>query len=552
MVYSARSWLKVLALSLGSSVLLWLSYYPAACGWLGWVALVPLLCLVRIQASSRVIYLSAWLGILVFFAAVIQWMRVADWRMYFTWLGLTFYCSWFVLLGLYLIRSLDRRTRLPLVVTVPAVWTALEFARAHLLTGFPWYYLAHTQHQYLVLIQISDLGGAYGVSFLVAALNAFVFELLQLLPALRLGLGVVPKLSSHRALAFQGVGIALLLAATIAYGEWRMSQNSFEPGPKLALLQGNLDQRIRNQASSKDDAKIAVAEIVKHYEHLSDQAILSRPEMIVWPETSYPSGWYEVSPDLPRDRAPPEWILISGDSAAVARNIGRRWRTNVLLGTNGYVLRADERPESFNSAILIRPDGQVAGRYDKIHRVPFGEFVPFRDWLPWMNKFAPYDFDYSISSGRQQTRFSLERYHFGVLICYEDTDPYLARQYVRDGPEPKVDFLVNISNDGWFDGTSEHEEHLAICRFRAVECRRAVARAVNMGISAIIDGNGLVVALPGADLAHSKKVAAVLTGAVPIDRRQSLYAQWGDWLPWSCGILIMAGLLLGYLRPPLS
>src|SRR5205085_7228468 len=114
--------------------------------------------------------------------------------------------------------------------------------------------------------------------------------------------------------------------------------------------------------------------------------------------------------------------------------------------------------------------------------------------------------------------------------------------YVRPGDEPPVDFLVNISNDGWFDGTSEHEEHLAISRFRAVECRRALARAVNMGISAVIDGNGRVVALPAATWADSKKMAAVVTAAVPIDTRGSLYAAWGDWLPGLCAAL--AGLAL--------
>src|SRR5205807_499391 len=128
---------------------------------------------------------------------------------------------------------------------------------------------------------------------------------------------------------------------------------------------------------------------------------------------------------------------------------------------------------------------------------------------------------------------------------YEDTDPSLARQYVAPGDEPAVDFLLNLSNDGWFNGTSEHEEHLAICRFRAVECRRSVARAVNMGISAVIDGNGRVTALAGATWAESKKVAGVVTATVPIDRRGSVYTAWGDWLPAACWLLIGAGLLTG-------
>src|SRR5262249_15523446 len=114
-------------------------------------------------------------------------------------------------------------------------------------------------------------------------------------------------------------------------------------------------------------------------------------------------------------------------------------------------------------------------------------------WLPLMQWLSPYGFDYSVTPGERQTRFALDGYHFGMVICYEDTDPYLARQYARpEGSEPPVDFLVNTSNDGWFDGTAEHEEHLAVARFRAVECRRALLRAVNMGVSAVIDGNGRV------------------------------------------------------------
>jgi apolipoprotein N-acyltransferase len=168
-----------------------------------------------------------------------------------------------------------------------------------------------------------------------------------------------------------------------------------------------------------------------------------------------------------------------------------------------------------------------------------------------MNRFAPYDFEYSIRPGEDFTRFPLTTDEgtctFGVIICFEDTDPDLARQYVGAGGQP-VDFLLNLSNDGWFKGTSEHEEHLAICRFRAVECRRAVARAVNMGISAVIDGNGRVTALPGPTWAESKKVPAVLSAVLQIDRRTSLYARAGDWLPWCCWLFVGAGLISCFAR----
>jgi apolipoprotein N-acyltransferase len=273
--------------------------------------------------------------------------------------------------------------------------------------------------------------------------------------------------------------------------------------------------------------------------------------LIVWPETSYPREWADISPDLPEARIPAAWRQAETESRELARAVAKRWKTHVLLGLNRSFLKTDTQPRiSYNSAVLIDRDGRVLGHYDKIHCVPFGEYVPLRDWLPWMNTFAPYDFDYSISPGENLTRFSLDGYHFGVVICYEDTDPYLARQYVRPNKaEPAVDFLLNTSNDGWFDGSSEHEQHLAICRFRAVECRRAVARAVNMGISAVIDGNGRVIALPGPSPARSKKITAVLTASIPIDQRTSLYARWGDWLPWICWLTIGGALIWSIIWP---
>jgi apolipoprotein N-acyltransferase len=218
-----------------------------------------------------------------------------------------------------------------------------------------------------------------------------------------------------------------------------------------------------------------------------------------------------------------------------------------------------------------------------MHRVPFGEYVPLKEWLPFMKMFAPYDYDYSVQRGEKFTRFKIpnpggpanpkhENFVFGVLICYEDTDPFLARNYLETGPDgPPVDFLVNISNDGWFDGSSEHEEHLAVSRFRAIECRRALVRSVNMGISALIDGNGRVLKpslypdgtppvwvvrevnnhvpeLPVAEWHKFKNIAGILTAAIPIDRRFSFYVLAGDWLPIGCWLGLGAAMGWSWLR----
>ncbi|HLJ95475.1 MAG TPA: apolipoprotein N-acyltransferase [Gemmataceae bacterium] len=530
--------------ALASAALLWACFYPANCGWIAWIALVGLLCLVRTTASARWVYLAAWASGLLCYVPVLQWLRVADDRMVFTWAGLALYCSLFFPVTIFLVRQLDRHTRLPLAFTFPAVWTALEYFRAHFGTGFPWYFLGHSQHEFLAVIQIADLVGAYAVTFLVAAVNALIFEWLYQSYRFRAFLSLREPVGGATIFPrMQSFLVVFLLTATLGYGFWRLGQGSFATGPRVALIQGNVPQSIRNAAAA--DLEAVATDVVLHYTGLSDEAARQepKPDLIVWPETSYPRDWAEVSPELPADRIPAQWRRAEQENQDLAQVVSDRWKTNVLLGLNRAFLGADGQPRSYNSAVLIERGGHASGHYDKIHRVPFGEYVPLRNWLPWMNAFAPYDFDYSISPGQSLTHFSLGGYHFGVVICYEDTDPYLARQYVGpDGTEPPVDFLLNISNDGWFDGTSEHEQHLAICRFRAVECRRAIARAVNMGISAVIDGNGRIVALPGSSWASSKKIAAVLTAAIPIDQRSSLYARWGDWLPWVCWLLVAGGL----------
>lgn len=634
--------------------------------WLAWFALVPLLTLVRVDLAlpKRRIFMCSWLGGLVFFIPAIQWMRVADPRMYFMWFLLATYCSLYVPLAVLVLRRLDRGTRLPLVITVPVVWTALEFFRSHFLGGFSWYLLAHTQHDFLPIIQISDLAGAYAVTFLVAAVNALVFEVMYsrgwFRSLMSLEQGAQP--ATRSTLAIQACAVLLAFAGTLAYGAWRLKQEDFGPGPRVALIQGSLSQKIRNEASGGGSR----ADFMKqHYAELTDRAVgqVHPPDLLIWPETSYPDKWYDVAPDDSGRMYTPEsdaaWhtharTKLNRDMLARVRD----WRVPLLIGTNssvlrhrpamdffynsailvvpgdralvdGYAIRAEDLPDERGILTVVAPGSEnlhareampirkgmrlpagadavvwlerahvdadrrlaiddrlerdhpqpvkpgqnvmgVAGRYDKIHLVPFGEYMPFRDWLPFVDHFAPYDFDYSVDVGEHWTRFPLtaqgREFRFGTIICYEDSDPPLTRKYARTTDDgPPVDFLVNISNDGWFDGTSEHEEHLALCRFRAVECRRSIVRAVNMGISAVIDGNGRVLApitirqdgddcdweisrdlwnsdLPPSRWRDFKKTRGVLTAEVPIDQRMSLYAIWGDWLPLCCWVVLTGGI----------
>jgi len=571
---------RLLAALLGAGFV-YVSFYPLGLGWFSWIALVPLLFLVRARGRARNIYLAAWAGGLAFYWPVLQWMRVADYRMYFCWALLATYCSVYWPLGILLVRRLDRSTRLPLVITVPAVWVGLEYLRSFMFTGFPWYFLGHSQHAFLPLIQIADLGGVYAVSCLVAAANACIFEGLFTMPALR-GLFDLeePAFPSTRWLAPQAFTVFLVTTAVLFYGFWRLDQDQFKVGPRICLLQGNVDQRLRNDAALNPEARI---KSIQQYKYLCKMAAQQqpRPDLVVWPETSLTAPWIDVSPRLPAEKLPRRWADEALESQELLQEWVKRWPANYLFGLNAFILDEDVKERRYDSALFVKADGQIGDRYDKIHRLPFGEYVPLRDWLPFMNVFAPYDYDYSIRSGDQQTRFKTGDYHYGVLICYEDTDSVLARNLVRKGADgPAVDFLVNMSNESWFDDTYEHEQHLAVCRFRAIECRRTLARAVNMGISAVIDGNGRVLKpravwqelagkedkknatgagenhaweiapdngrfpeLPPAQWARFKKVPGIVTADIPIDDRISVYAHVGDCLPVGCCLVVVGGLI---------
>ena len=152
----------------------------------------------------------------------------------------------------------------------------------------------------------------------------------------------------------------------------------------------------------------------------------------------------------------------------------------------------------FNSAAFIRPDAGLVARYDKLHPVMFGEYVPLRDTFPWLANFAPFPPEFGLTPGDGSVVFQQKEWRYAPIICFEDTVPHLVREIVhaagdgQDGRRP-VDCLVNLTNDGWFHGSSELDQHLITAAFRCVECRVPMVRAVNTGISAVIDGDGVVI-----------------------------------------------------------
>ncbi|NBY02313.1 MAG: apolipoprotein N-acyltransferase [Planctomycetes bacterium] len=554
-ILKAEGW--ALGFGFFSSILLYLSFFPADLGFLGWTSFVPILYVMRSTVQLRIKLLSASVCGLCFFFPALQWMRLADPMMYFTWIGLALYCNLFFVSALLLILKFNN---LSLVFSFPLIWIAFEHFRSTFLGGFSWYLLAHSQHACPFIIQISDLFGAYCVSFLVASVNGFLTESFLNF--------------KNKTLKAQAVYVLLLILFTLTYGALRISQGIGETGPVCASLQGNVEQNIRNEQLSAETA-------TNPYLQLSDSSIAANPDLIIWPETSYSREWYSISPEMKPEKIPPDWNRITQIQKTLGEEVRKRWNTSVLLGLNSQEL-TPSGTKRYNSALLVSNDDNKISRYDKIHRVPFGEFIPFKDVFPWLKKFAPYDFEYSIVSGAGYPNIQFPMgpdkqkfVKFGTLICYEDTDPSIPLGFFNSGSGPN--FFINISNDGWFKGSEEHEQHLAISRFRAIETRRAIIRSVNMGISALIDSNGKVlkpestestnqantftwkINYPGpkskvlttSEWHKFKSNQGVLIAAIPIDSRFSLYTKTGDLLPYACWLVLFFIFLFTPKKTPL-
>jgi len=547
-------------LPLMTAGLLYLSFTPVDWGPVAWLALVPLLLLVRRPEVGRGGYRWIWLGGLAFWLPALQWMRLGDPTMYLFWILLSVYLAFYFPVFVGLTRAAVRTLRLPLVLAAPAVWVGLEYLRAHALTGFAWYSLAHSQHRWIDLIQISDLTGEYGVSFVVVAVSAAAAALLPAAWLVRLRLVPARELASHADGEPRGwpelrrpwamgatAGYALaLVAASAGYGMVRRAQTlppaanlpaqHFAPGPRVAAIQENIFTSTRPDRDSWDS-------IFRRHAALTRSAMLSQPDVIVWPEGMFRWPVFDVAPDV--TAADLERIVPDVPSARFRDNtaslrmqdIAQKCNAAIIFGGPTVALQKDGM-RFYNSAFLATPERGIEARYDKVHRVPFGEYIPMGTWLPWLQRFSPYG-DWGLTAGRGGAAFEFRGVCYAPLICYEITLPHVARRLVREARgrsrAGRVDVMLNLSNDGWFHGSSELDQHLIVSRFRAVELRTPLVRSVNTGISAIIDGDGVVrkTAVDPKTKA-SKLVAAIAADVVPLDRRGSFYLAWGDWFAAAC------------------
>lgn len=524
-----------------SGLALWASFPPLEWSWLAWIALVPLFHL-AVESGPRLrLYLAAWIGGLVFWGASLQWVRLTDATAWTAWATMALIFSAWWPLFLALARLSIFRLRLPLMMAAPILWVGLEHLRIYPLSGFPWYYLGHSQYRWIQLIQIADFSGALGVSFLIAMVNACVVDLLSL-PLLR-ATPTGARLRPRQGVRLGIVGVAL--GSTLIYGVYRVSTARFREGPRLALAQTNFEQRYKQDPRWFDT-------VMDRLQALQTRALdhEPKPDLIVWPETSYPFGYIAIDPELSPaalqeqirrgvdDEITASWwmekkrdtdALLHGmtDSGGVATLIGCIYHDHMASGYAKY-----------NSAVLFEPGARTTRAYHKIQLVPFGEYIPFVETMPWLMFFTPYRDGYvpALNAGRETNALPLGEHRLAVAICFEDTVPHLVRGFFRDAPAGRSpDILIDMSNDGWFHGSAELDMHLAVSVFRTVENRVPLARSVNTGISAVIDGNGRVLStLP-------RLTEGVLQAVIPLDDREGWNPILGDWLGLSC-LAVCVGL----------
>lgn len=499
-----------IVLTVFSAILLILSF-PGFNMWIfAWVAFVPLLFAIEGQNQFKAFLISYLTGFL-FFLGTMYWL------IHVTLLGMivvvAYLALYFGFFGLILSYG-SRITNHERLFLIPSAWVALEWLRSHFFTGFGWNLLGYSQCSNLPIIQIADKTGAYGVSFLIIMFNIALYMSIK-------------NLKSGKEAYMSLVIVTILLLTVFGYGIFRL--NNIFTGEKLrvAIIQGNIPQDKKWDRHFTDS-------ILSKYEGLTKKSVLDKAELVIWPETSIP-GFVENEEDL----------------FSRIKNLVTDINTPLLAGAPRYE-DTEEGTLYYNSAFLFLKGGTLGGHYDKVHLVPFGEYIPLKNLLFFVHRFAPRPIgDYTAGNSFTVFKFLLKRtakdkdyslkfikkVGFSCLVCFEDIFPDLARQFVKKN----IDFLVNITNDGWFGKSSAAYQHAQASVFRAVENRINVVRVANTGLSCFIDQKGRVTASvveDGKDLF----VEGFKTHEIVLSRTRTVYTVYGDVFAYICIFFIILNI----------
>ncbi|MHB9154926.1 MAG: apolipoprotein N-acyltransferase [Endomicrobiales bacterium] len=486
-------------LSVLSGTLVFLSFPDPGLSFLAWAAFIPLLLALPGRSAKDAFFyglltgLAANCGVLYWIFPMIRFNTGSLLQACVCLLLLAGYLALYFGAWALALRSAGRRTSSVLLYSLfaAALWVALEYARTHFLTGFPWALLGYSQWRFIPLIQISEFTGVYGVSFLIIFVNVLAARIF----------------TTQRYSAL--IPVLPALALIVLWGYSARTEYAAPHGAKttIAVIQGNIDQYKKWDEAYEQ-------EIIDTYSSLVREASALRPALVVWPETAVPGF-------LPVDRRLYSWV------SGLARETGAYQLAGTPFNDGGR--------DSYNSVLLFGPQGGLAGWHKKTHLIPFGEYVPLRKILePFFGILnALGDFN----RGDEHNVLAAGSLKWGPSICSENFFGGIVRRFVRNG----ADILVNQTNDAWFFRTSAPAQHFIMNVFRAVENRRTVVVSGNTGISGIVAPSGEV----GRQLPIFTR--GYFTAEVAPCRTVTFYTRWGDVFALLC-VTAAAAAFFAFLR----
>jgi apolipoprotein N-acyltransferase len=479
-----------------SGILLIVVQPPLSLSPIAFVALMPLLSSIN-KENLRFSFFSGYLTGVVSYLGLIYWVIIAMNR----YGGIDIFLSALILILFVLYLScytgictlscawLEKRFSIPLHVSTPLVWVLMEYARGSTTYGFPWSFLAHSQHNFLSFIQVVSITGTYFISFLIVAANAIFFSLWRR-----------KKISLIYIAA-----VATLFVATLIYGFASLGGKSETPGKKVSIIQGNIRQDVKWDEAFK-------IMTIRKYMDLTQQSGRTA-DLIVWPETAMPFIFDQEIYANKYVKALPADVNATILFGTISKNKSGRYR---------------------NSAYVIGKTGDTEGIYSKVHLVPFGEYTPLLSYLPFLEKLTAAGGDFVSGDGHGPVK--TEMGNIGILICYEGAFPYITIETVRAGAQ----VLVNLTNDAWYDRTSAPFQHFSFYIFRAIETDRYLLRAANTGISAIIDPKGRV------DAKTSIFTEDILKGSFAMRDTKTFYVRYGDYFVLFAILVLLVAVIAGW------
>ncbi|MBI4388211.1 MAG: apolipoprotein N-acyltransferase [Candidatus Omnitrophica bacterium] len=505
-----------------SAFLLALAFPKFNLGWTAWFALVPgLFSIFRSHTKLQSFTIFFLIG---FFFDLIS----LEWLRHVTYLGWIFVCVipaiYFGLFGFcahYFLR--EHRIRFSFLA-LPSLWVVLEWFRTEIsVWAFGWNLLGYSQSEFLSVARLASWLGVYGVSFLIVFVNVTLWFCVEFWKDPKKRLKVLRKL----------LYATLLVWIVVSHFSRPMDPEGANANNLssvyVAVVQGNIPQSEKWNPEVKSN-------IIQTYQKLSELIVPNKPDLLIWPEAAWP-GILNLDPER-------EEILKFVRSAHIPFLIGSPYEET---------LPEFEKPARiFNSAYFINSQGEVVNRYDKIHLVPFGEFVPFTSFF---NLFGLEKYAYSLgvgdfSPGREYTVFELPKLEtsirFSTLICFEDTFLELSRRFVNHGAQ----FLTVITNDAWFGKSAAPYQHLQASIFRALENGVPVIRAANTGVSAFVLPTGEVIDRIQDQQGHDTWIAGGLARVVLLKDQQTIYRHSGFLFPLFCALFGLASFFLAYALSP--